>query len=946
MCISLLSSLLQKKSITFVKIPAYRVSVWMCLLLMVLLYFPASFAQAQVTVGQWDRFEASLTNATFYDDPYRDVTLNVTYTKPDASKVNFWGFYDGNDTWRIRFMPDQLGEWTYDATFSDGSPGNSGSFTCVTSSIPGMLSKDETNPRWFGFKGGKHTLVRSFHGGPPLLAYNFSDTDRNSFLDWINQQGYNMLSVNDFYDAEYDIPNLWPLNALAYQQIEKVLSDLASRKIVFYSFGGLFPRDETIPDTEQDEILLVSYYLARLAPYWNILLNVSGSEANYDNYISSATVNRLGAQLQQRDVFRHLIGNHNKDGDDPYRYQSWASYATLQVEITDLYALNAYLLKNHTGDKPVYAQENLWPGNTLQPSGQFDDATIRKHAWVHMLSATALNYGDMNGRNHSGFSGSLNLSDKIQARHDIEDKVWDFMETLPFYKMNPSQGLVSNGFCLAETGQQYLVYLPAKGSVTVAVEAGKTYAVKWINGQNPLQDQRSGGTTTTGQNLASPSDGDDWLVYLTVDNSPQLCSATGSILWEYWSNVRGGAVSDIPVNTVPNSSTQLTSFEAPSSIGDNYGQRIRGYICAPVTGNYTFYLASDDQGELWLSTSDSPANKQKIAYITSHASSRQWTKSPTQKSVEIPLEKGKKYYIEALHKEAVYGDNLAVGWTVPGSTSIAVIPGAVLSPLVLVPDPVSCTATGNILREYWSNVRGGAVSDIPVNTVPSSSTQLTSFEAPSSIGDNYGQRIRGYICAPASGNYTFYLASDDQGELWLSTSDSPANKQKIAYITSHASSRQWTKSPTQKSVEIPLEKGKKYYIEALHKEAVYGDNLAVGWTVPGSTSIAVIPGSVLSSFVPSTARLAGEQEVENIPLVVYPNPFTDKLTVATQGQQGNIRITLTDVLGKTYFSHEYSLFMQAEVTLDFSALALKTGMYLLKLQSANGTLHVVKLIKK
>lgn len=35
--------------------------------------------------------------------------------------------------------------------------------------------------------------------------------------------------------------------------------------------------------------------------------------------------------------------------------------------------------------------------------------------------------------------------------------------------------------------------------------------------------------------------------------------------------------------------------------GENYGQYFRGYIRAPRTGNYKFYLASDDCSELWLS---------------------------------------------------------------------------------------------------------------------------------------------------------------------------------------------------------------------------------------------------------------------------------------------------------------------------------------------------------
>src|SRR5688572_18647763 len=87
------------------------------------------------------------------------------------------------------------------------------------------------------------------------------------------------------------------------------------------------------------------------------------------------------------------------------------------------------------------------------------------------------------------------------------------------------------------------------------------------------------------------------------------------------------------------------------------------------------------------------------------------------------------------------------------------------------PTSPACTASGSILREYWANVTGTSISAIPVSTTPTSRTQLSSFETPSNVTDSYGQRIRGYLCAPATGSYTFYIASDDNSELWLSTSD-------------------------------------------------------------------------------------------------------------------------------------------------------------------------------
>ena len=100
----------------------------------------------------------------------------------------------------------------------------------------------------------------------------------------------------------------------------------------------------------------------------------------------------------------------------------------------------------------------------------------------------------------------------------------------------------------------------------------------------------------------------------------------------------------------------------------------------PVTGQYTFWIASDDQGELWLSTNTSPNNAVQIATVSQWTLSRQWTKDPEQKSVTISLQAGQAYYIEALAQEGGGGDHLAIAWQIPGQ-SLAVIDGQYLSPI-------------------------------------------------------------------------------------------------------------------------------------------------------------------------------------------------------------------------------------------------------------------------
>src|SRR5438105_14571448 len=161
----------------------------------------------------------------------------------------------------------------------------------------------------------------------------------------------------------------------------------------------------------------------------------------------------------------------------------------------------------------------------------------------------------------------------------------------------------------------------------------------------------------------------------------------------------------------------------------------------------------------------------------------------------------------------------------------------------------------DILREYWLNIPGANVSDLTSSPTfpdnPSASNLLSTFEAPVDWADHYGTRIRGYITAPASGDYVFWISSDDASELWLSTDDDPANKTLISSVPGWTSSREWNKYAAQKSVAIFLSAGQQYYVEALQKEHEGGDSVAVGWAKPGeSTSVPsqIIPGSVLAPW--------------------------------------------------------------------------------------------------
>jgi len=165
----------------------------------------------------------------------------------------------------------------------------------------------------------------------------------------------------------------------------------------------------------------------------------------------------------------------------------------------------------------------------------------------------------------------------------------------------------------------------------------------------------------------------------------------GFILHEHWLDIPGKHVEDLtkhPSFTGKPSGTCLRdSFEGFHNYADNYGARMRGYIHPPVTGAYTFWLATDDGGELWLSSDETPAKKRLIISNPNACSFREWTKYATQKSAPIQLSAGRRYYVETLMKEESFDDCCSVGWTLPDGTEEKPIPGTRLSPWGMLAAP-------------------------------------------------------------------------------------------------------------------------------------------------------------------------------------------------------------------------------------------------------------------
>ncbi len=189
-----------------------------------------------------------------------------------------------------------------------------------------------------------------------------------------------------------------------------------------------------------------------------------------------------------------------------------------------------------------------------------------------------------------------------------------------------------------------------------------------------------------------------------------------------------------------------------------------------------------------------------------------------------------------------------------------IVPGDVWSFIVMDAGPAN-----KIMYELWSNIGSGtAVRDLTGNpnypNNPTSREYLDSWLHPVNAapdadwGSNYGDRIYGWLKPPATADYTFWVAGDDETQLLLSTDASPANAVMVANVSGWTPALDFDNTgggsggASQKSAPINLKAGQKYFIMTLHKEGGGGDSVAVAWQGGPITAREVIKAEYVDTF--------------------------------------------------------------------------------------------------
>jgi hypothetical protein len=111
------------------------VSATATLLLLGVFTLPAAPAERANLIPKWGRFEQSFKSSTDYRNPVQEVEVRVVFTSPQGNSSIVDAFWDGENTWRVRFSPNELGTWVYSTACSDpnnsGLRNQTGSFVCT-----------------------------------------------------------------------------------------------------------------------------------------------------------------------------------------------------------------------------------------------------------------------------------------------------------------------------------------------------------------------------------------------------------------------------------------------------------------------------------------------------------------------------------------------------------------------------------------------------------------------------------------------------------------------------------------------------------------------------------------------------------------------------------------------------------------------------------------------
>jgi hypothetical protein len=367
---------------------------------------------AQQKIEQWGRFELTLNN-NYKGNPYKDAQLQATFTGPDTS-YTVAGFYDGDNTFKLRFMPQRTGNWQYITKSNIAALNNKkGSFECITAdgSNHGIVRVSDTYN--FKYADGK----QYYPLGTTAYAWtHMSQAVQELTLNSLKQSGFNKIRMCVFpknYDLVKEEPELYPyvikstgtdgkkewdlnqFNPAFFQHLEKRIADLEqlgieADLILFHPYDKGRWGFDAMP--MEANLRYIQYISARLSSYRNIWWSL----ANEWDYVTSKTVadwETIAKTVVKNDPYRHLLSIH---GATASYFEYWKPEFT-HISVQDeapVQSPNAIATLRNVYHKPVICDEVGYEGNLKSRWGRYSPEEMTYLVWNGIVGGGYVTHGE------------------------------------------------------------------------------------------------------------------------------------------------------------------------------------------------------------------------------------------------------------------------------------------------------------------------------------------------------------------------------------------------------------------------------------------------------------------------------------------------------------------------------------------------------------------------
>jgi len=369
--------------------------------LAVLFLVLASLIRAEPAVERWGIFEAALAGPAD-GNPFTEVTLTATFTQGDTVH-DVTGFYDGDGTYRVRFMPETTGEWRY--TTHSNRPaldGRTGAFTAAPPSANNHGPVRVAHTFHFAYADGApyRELGTTSYKWTHRPAAQEEQTLRTLATAPFNKIRMCVLPI-DRPDAQRFLPFAGKMSAWDtthprpdfFRHLEERVGQLRDLEIeadliLFQPYSPEWGWASLPPASEERYL---HYLLARLAAYRNVWWSLS-NEWDFNPNKTEADWDRLFQLVQAADPYAHLRSIHN--GLKLYNATlPWATHASIQNGAAVLDPERAVLYRD-VYRKPIVFDEVKYEGNIAARWGQLSGEELVLRFWNGLVAGTYVGHGE------------------------------------------------------------------------------------------------------------------------------------------------------------------------------------------------------------------------------------------------------------------------------------------------------------------------------------------------------------------------------------------------------------------------------------------------------------------------------------------------------------------------------------------------------------------------